>query len=251
MGLTTSSILAYSGTITHVGIQKTTILPLATATVLSSPAAGFFRVCGELEGVGVGLTFVAEPSDFASVSYYAKLVGAFGNVSITFDPNPNFTAGYNGSNLYPGATLFSGESITIENLDPTHTIYVRASYLDASAVGVTSYRVLTNGTLPVVLIPSPAPGKVHMGVVPSIHGLEAEPRVVYKNRDDVAHGYTVEVGGANVAVRPPGYTSPGYSETDEQTFVTESETMTFALAEATNSVQGIVYGMYKTVDRDP
>jgi hypothetical protein len=186
-----------------------------------------------------------------SVAYKARLIGPFGSLLIQ---QSSAYGEYSGDLLYEAPIIGPGESITIENLDGAESLDVVVTYADFANPDLTLFRQQTNGTNLVTLIPAAPVGKVNIAasVMPErsypLSSAEKGSTVFYFNADDVAHSAQIRNAGKLINNYPTGAVSPNSAtELEIVSAIDSTGLLTAQLREATNSVEGYLFGAYLEV----
>lgn len=250
MGVPTAGIQALARSFLGQKVAKFTIGPGATVTVIDSPASGFFRMTGG--GTISLISLMVSSGNPVYVNYTARLLGSFGSVVIQ---NNSVYGEYTADGIWESPIIGPGESITIENLDGSESLDVVATYGDFASPDLTLYRLPTNGTSLVTLVPAAPVGKVRIQApvspLPFYPGVgEGESVVQYGNRDDISHGYVIRNDSKLLANFPIGYVSPGDlgdAFVGPAGVVDSTGPLEASLQESTNSQEGLFFGAYYEV----
>lgn len=242
MGLTKAAISLIAGQAIGPRVQRTTVPPLTTVTVIGGPAAGFIRLAGDYLGNRIQVMVSSLTPGY--VNFYAFLNGPFGAVRVG---GGSVSGEYEGGQM-ACPILAPGESLTVQNLDAVESLSVLVTYTDFPNTDWTFIRVPTNGMTPVTLMSAAPAGKSRVLCTHPAALLLAPEEVSgvwYFNRDDVAHGLRILNGTAPVVNFPLG--SIGPVQVQEFTFfsVDSSGALTALLRESTNTVEGLLVAAYR------
>lgn len=236
------------------GVVRTTVGPLDTSIVIGPPPPGKVRfvntVTNDPSQGPVGM-WLRTADGINNAAFNAYFDGAFGTLFLT----TGASTGLYGPSPLQLPALIEGETFSIQNLDSTYAIDVVVTFVerDLDEEGLVPFRVATNGTTPVDIVPAPPTDKAHqLASAPAMPGDGGYPCTAwYFNLDTIAHGFQVRSNDAIMDNYPTGAIPDGLPTFFGSSAYTLREGITsvdFALAEATATTESLVVGLYRVID---